>query len=76
MLAWLVKTFPPIGNGQVLVYITPDGNQVSFDPTDPNGLFSTLAGAPPTYAALSMLPCANEGWQAIFDHWKANGKVA
>jgi len=74
MGAWLAQTFPAIGN-QVNVYQGSQG-VVGFDPTDPTGLFTSITTTPPTYAELSALSCASEGWQKIFDQWKANGVVS
>jgi hypothetical protein len=76
MQNWLTETFPPLPGGTVLVYTAPTGIQLGFDPNDPNGLFTSITTTPPSYAALSALPCAANGWQKIFDQWKANGKVA
>ena len=57
-----------------VVVMQGDGYSIGFDPTDPTGMFSSTA-TPPTYAALSALPCASQGWQRIFDDWKARGIV-
>lgn len=73
---WLTDTFQTTGGGQVLVYVDAEGNATGFDPSDPAGLFATIATTPPTYAALSALPCATQGWQKVFGAWKAAGKVA
>lgn len=75
MEAWLKSNFPSIGDGQVCVLTTATGS-IGFDPSDPSGVFASVATLPPTYAALSALPCAAQGWQKVFDKWKAAGKVA
>lgn len=74
MEAWLTQSFRTVGN-QVIVY-THGLGFIGFDPTDPTGLFTSITTTPPTYAALSALPCAAEGWQKIFDQWKAKGLVS
>jgi hypothetical protein len=73
MSAWLKKTFPVLSNGFVVVY-TSDSIQTAFDPSDPAGYFTNISPVP-SHTALSALPCAAEGWQKIFDQWKANGVV-
>ena len=74
MEAWLIDNLPPIGVGQVCVY-TDDTGSIGFDPSDPAGMFSTIS-QPPTYTALSALPCAAQGWQKVFDQWKQSGLVS
>ncbi|MDE2102537.1 MAG: hypothetical protein KGL39_35145 [Patescibacteria group bacterium] len=72
---WMTTNFLSVGHSQVCVYIDGDGS-LGFDPTDPAGMLSTIATMPPTYAALSALPCASPGWQKIFDQWKAENIVS
>ena len=74
METWLKAHFAAIGN-EVVVYRGTKG-LIGYDPTDPARYFTAITTTPPTYAALSALPCAAEGWQKIFDQWKANGLVS
>lgn len=74
MKTWLKANFPTIRN-EVIVYQGERGS-IGYDPSDPAGLFSAITTTPPTYAELSALPCASQGWQKIFDQWKANGLIS
>ena len=73
---WLTANFKPWMGGTVIVYTDADGNVTAYSPTDPAGYFANITGTPPTHVALSALPCAAQGWQKIFDQWKATGKVS
>jgi len=75
METWFTSNFT-VTAGAIVVYTADNGAITTFDPTDPTGLFSSIASTPPTYAELSALPCASQGWQKIFDQWKANGLVS
>lgn len=61
--------------GQVIVQEFKDGSYVSIDQTT---LMNLTAGtsANPTYAELSGLTIASQGWQPIFDSWKERGIVS
>lgn len=74
METWLTTNFEAAPGG-VLVYQDAT-DSVIFDAADPNGVFASITTTPPTYAALSALPVASQGWQKIFDQWKAAGKVS
>ena len=74
MEEWLKANFPAHGS-EVMVFRGAQGF-IGFDPSDPTGLFTSITTTPPTYAELSALPCATQGWQKIFDQWKANGLVS
>jgi len=74
METWLRENFEAIGN-EVMVY-RGTKNVIGYDPTDPAVYFTTITTTPPTYAELSALPCASQGWQKIFDQWKSNGLVS
>ena len=71
---WLRSNFDSLSDGEVCVFSDANGS-IGFDPADPLGMFSSITGTP-TYAALSALPCASAGWQAIFDDWKSRGIVS
>lgn len=75
MGAWLQKNFLNNPDGTVTIFVNV-GQSLLFDPSDPNGLFSLITSTPPTYAELSSLPCVAQGWQKIFDQWKAKGLVS
>lgn len=78
MQQWLQSTFAAGPNGQVIVY-EDSGLAVGVDPvaqTGAGGIFASISSAPPSYATLSALPCAAQGWQKIFDAWKAAGHVS
>ncbi len=70
MGAWLQSTFPAMPSGTSIA-IMP---MTSFELSEVDAIFPSVS-APPTYAALSALPCASEGWQRIFDAWKAQGLI-
>lgn len=70
---WIMQHFAPDGYGGVIVYEEDSG----WLSCDPNWLAGTLGSTvPPTYAALSALPIASQGWQKIFDQWKERGIVS
>lgn len=79
MQQWLTANFPSGPDGQVIVFETAD-LAVGVDPvaqTAAGGIFATVASDnPPTYAALSALACASQGWQQVFDAWKEKGLVS
>ena len=74
METWLKANFTGIAN-EVIVYQGANGFN-GYDPTDPAGYFTSITTTPPTYTELSALPCAAEGWQKIFDQWKARGIIS
>ena len=77
MEQWLAKTFAAAPGG---LRVHSDSNRdVVIDPaaaTAGGGIFASIGATPPSHATLSALPCAAQGWQAVFDQWKADGLVA
>ena len=73
METWLLKTFKAAGPNQVIVY---DGGtyQIVYDVTHASRDFGATAPVP-THAILSGLAIASQGWQRIFDSWKAQGLI-
>lgn len=68
---WLESTFQMIGD-RVIVY----EDSTSWTDVDPNWLASQQPTSnPPTYAELSALEIASQGWQKVFDQWKEKGIV-
>jgi hypothetical protein len=74
MEAWAIATFPSDGMGGVIVY-QDDTGYLSCDPSVFGSQAFAGVSAPPTYAALSQLAIASEGWQKVFDQWKARGLI-
>jgi hypothetical protein len=72
MNEWIALTFPINPDGTYKVF--SDIGATIFDLSNID-IFSSITTTPPTYAELSALPCASEGWQKVFDQWKANGLV-
>lgn len=70
---WLNSNFPMIDSN---LMILQDNNVVVF--CTPTTLESILSGVtvPPTYSELIALSITSQGWQTIFDQWKANGIVS
>lgn len=60
-----------------VVLATHTGGEIKFGVL-PGALANLTAtvGDPPTYAALSSLPCATAGYQSAFDAWKASGIIS
>ena len=74
METWLSQTFPILPNGQVLVFQDAPSLLIAYDPANAATNFPSVAVVP-THAALSGLAIAKQGWQKIFDQWKANGII-
>ena len=75
MEAWLQDTFKTVDGGLVIVFTDPVTNgAIGFDPANAATIFPSVAVVP-THAALSGLAIASEGWQKIFDQWKAKGII-
>lgn len=68
--AWIIQTFPARDTNQVAVYEEGNGEIVC----DADWL-ATTTGTAATYADLSALSISAQGWQKIFDQWKANGII-
>jgi hypothetical protein len=73
METWISTNFAPAYGGWVVYtdadfFITVDNTQITTN-------FGNLT-APPTYADLSALQIAQQGWQKVFDKWKTDGKVS
>ena len=71
MEAWLQLHFPSMLDGSVIVY-TDGLDFVTYDPSHVGTEFPNIT-APPTYSALCALPIVDDGWQRIFEQWKAKG---
>lgn len=69
--AWIQASFADRGSNQVAVYTEQNGEIVC----DADWL-ATTTGTATKYADLSALSIASQGWQKIFDQWKANGIVS
>lgn len=69
------KNFSQDSFGEVIVQSFDNGTFISIDSTI---LMNLTAGtsANPTYAELSGLTIASQGWQSIFDSWKERGIIA
>ena len=74
MQQWFLDHFVHFSAGWVIVNSSVNTTEV-FDTSDPQGFFGGIS-VPPSYADLSLLPCASEGWQRIFDAWKAQGIIS
>jgi hypothetical protein len=65
-----------VDEGQVSVYTSQYSAEVAYETVcDVDWLAGTISGAN-TYADLSALPIASQGWQKVFDQWKEKGLIA
>jgi hypothetical protein len=72
MWGWIQTNFSEIDTSIYNVY-EKEGILYTINQDQCNSLFNSIIN--PTYASLSSLPCAIQGWQQIFDQWKQEGKI-
>ena len=74
MDTWIFETFTdPSPDGFPVIY-RGAGYVLTYDPANAAADFPSVAVVP-THAALSGLSIAKQGWQKIFNQWKANGVI-